>query len=123
MSVLNNILSPTIYGAEVAQHTGYAIDAAYAAGIATWIKSITGSYPQLVNNQNKTVTLILDKSQNAKMTTFFENSFLKSVKKSDNASRVHLELGPSLKPVLIKYLVPTSIAIFVAGYLTHNFLN
>lgn len=107
----------------IGNHTSSAASGAYGAGLAEWVFSVTGSYPQIIKKPGGTVELILTPLQHEAMSKFFNSSIKKSFSKSDKPQPVKMDLGPSIRPVAIRYLVPTAAALFVAGWIVGSYLK
>lgn len=123
MSKLNDILNTAGYGLAVSGHTGETIDASYAAGYAAWIKSITGSFPQVVRLPGNRVRLTLTAQQQKTMRDYFNSQIFKALKPADKKPRVEYELAPVLKPMAYSYGIPAALLFVGVGWFAHSILK
>jgi hypothetical protein len=100
--------------------TGKPGDGLSAGGYAAWIESITGSPPQVIDNRNGTVKIVLSQSQILSMRQWLDSQVKSAVSlKTGPAPSVQVELGPVLTPWAFQYAMPLMIGTFTLGWLAH----
>jgi len=110
-------------GTKVAKQTGDPGAGVVAGGYAAFVNSITGDVPQVVNRPGGAVALVQTKQQNQMLGNWAETQMLDSIFNRKPAGKVSYEIGPAFTPVAVKYAVPVTAAIFVAGLLVGRMLR
>jgi len=94
--------------------TGNKLDLARAGGYAAFVKSVTGK-PPYIRNVGGRVVLYLDAGQ-AKVL----EEWIVSLSKGKGAPpSVTLDIGPALKPAIMRMAIPYIIGVFLLGYGAH----
>jgi hypothetical protein len=95
-------------------------DGLSAGGYGAWVESITGVPPQIIDNKDGTVKIVLSQSQVLSMRKWLDSQVQSAVAlKTGAPSRVQIELGPVLTPWAMQYAIPFMIGTFTLGWLAH----
>lgn len=111
-------------GTEVARITNDAGAGVVAGGYAAWINSLTGSVPRVITRPDGSgVNIVQTEAQNRMIGNWAETQLLDGIFKRKPAGKVSYEIGPALTPVAVKYAIPVTAAIFVAGLMVGRMLR
>lgn len=110
-------------GTKTTQITGVNADGFTASGYAALVQAVTGSQPALVPAGGKKVKLILTTAQNEKMKKWLGAQVSAGIKLAKSPSNLEIVAGPFITPVVMKYAIPFSALLFVAGWLAHTYFG
>jgi hypothetical protein len=130
-SGIDNAAISTSVALSVQQATGRAVDAASAAGYASLVYSITGYGPQVLTNDDGSVTLVLSAEQVKKMQQWIDKQVLfallpkarKSAVAADGKPSFDLGMGPVTGPVALKYALIFGGLFFTAGFMLRGIMR
>jgi len=106
-----SFIDSATYGARAYAVTHVAADTVTAGAWGAFINSITGSYPEIVDNGDKTVTIVFSESQAKQMRSWLDDQIYAKTKPS-----VSVALGPVLTPWALKYIVPAAVVLLLIGF-------
>lgn len=106
------------YGAKAYAITRIPEDAVSAGAWGAFISSITGEYPEIVDNGDKTVTLRFSASQATQMRSWLDDQLYARTKPS-----VAVALAPVLTPWVLKYLLPIIAGSLLIGFLSGRYIR
>lgn len=111
MADLTQYVAPAVVGTEVYGITRNSQDALRAGGYAAWVQSVTGTVPEVVE-QGNVARLVMSEAQISSM-----QDWLDKVTTPNPDARVQYEIGPVLKPWVMKKATGPAIGVFIGGAL------
>jgi hypothetical protein len=123
MADITAYLESAAVGTQVAKRTNDTGAGVVAGGYAAFINSITGDVPQVIDRSDGGIALVQTAAQNQMISNWAETQMLDSIFKRKPAGKVSYEIGPAFLPVAVKYAIPVTAAIFVAGLLVGRMLR
>lgn len=110
-------------GKKTTEITGVNADGFTAAGYASLVQSITGEQPTIVPAGGKKVKLVLTAKQNVIMKKWLEKQVAAGIKLAKTPTNLEIVAGPFVTPVIMKYALPFSAVIFIAGWMASTYFG
>ena len=110
-------------GAQVYDYTKNSADSFTGGGYAAFVQAITGEPPTLVRLANNKAQMLLNKNQVVKMQKYLDTQLAKALNFKIPPSNLDIQLNPVIVPWALKYVVPTALVVFMAGWLAHWYMS
>jgi hypothetical protein len=119
MSNLDLITGAASTAATVQAITSDSGNAAAAGGYAAFIQSIGGDQPYVQDLGDGRVRLPMTANDKALMTKWLDDA----IKPSTQKAIVEYDFAAVITPWMLKYAIPASIGIFIAGYIAASLMQ